>query len=83
MLTLQLDYPESALVFSGSRHLTVEEIGQLILEKGLKKRKLEIVHPISRGLLVKFASFQPGLANMLFKILTQKGLRRQKELKEK
>jgi len=83
MLTLQLDYPESAIVFSGSRHLTVEEIGQVILEHGLKKRRLEIVYPTSRGLLAKLASFQPGLTNRLFKRLSQKGLRRQKELKEK
>jgi 3-oxoacyl-[acyl-carrier protein] reductase len=83
MLTLQLDYPEAALSFSGSRHLTVEEIGQLILEKGLKKRKLEIVHPTSRGLTAKLASFQPNLANLLFKMLTDKGLKRQKELKER
>ena len=83
MLTLQLDYPESAIVFSGSRPLTVEEIGQVILEQGLKKRKLEIVYPTSRGLLAKIASFEPGLTNLLFKKLSQKGLRKQKELKEK
>lgn len=83
MLTLQLDYPEAALSFSGSRPLRVEKIGQLILEQGLKKRKLEIVYPTSRGLLAKLASFQPNLANLLFKIVTEKGLKRQKELKER
>jgi len=83
MLTLQLDYPEAALSFSGSRQLTAEEIGQLILEKGLKKRKLEIVHPTSRGLTAKLASFQPKLADLLLKKLAEKGLKRQKELKDK
>ena len=83
MLTLQLDYPEAALTFSGSRHLTVEEIGQLILKKGLKKRRLEIICPTSRGLAAKLASFQPNLTNWLFKTLTGKGLKRQQELKER
>ena len=83
MLTLQLDYPEAALTFSGSRPLTVEEIGRLILEQGFKKRKLEIVYPTSRALLAKLASFEPRLTNLLFKKLTEKGLRKQKELMEK
>ncbi len=38
MLTLHLDYPEAALTFSGGRHLTVQEIGQVILEQGLEKK---------------------------------------------
>lgn len=83
MLTLQLDYREAALTFSGSRHLTVEEIGQVILDQGLKKKKLEIVHPTGRGLTAKVAGFQPKMANLIFKKLTEKGLKRQKELKEK
>ncbi len=82
MLTLQLDYPEAALTFSGSRHLTVEEIGQVILKKGLKQRKLEIVYPTGRGLIAKVASFQPKLADLLFKKLAEKGLKRQNELKK-
>jgi 3-oxoacyl-[acyl-carrier protein] reductase len=83
MLTLQLDYPEAALTFSGSRHLTVEEIGQVILDKGFRKKKLEIVYPTGRGLTAKVASFQPRLADLLLKKLADKGLKRQKELKEK
>ena len=83
MLTLQLDYPEAALTFSGSRHLTVEEIGEVILEQGLKKKRLEIVYPVGRGLSAKIASFHPGLADLLLPKLAEKGLKRQKELKEK
>ncbi|MGW8320339.1 MAG: SDR family oxidoreductase [Thermodesulfobacteriota bacterium] len=83
MLTLQLDYPEAALTFSGSRHLTVEEIGQVILDQGFKKKKLEIVHPTGRGLIAKVASFQPKIANLILKKLTEKGLKRQEELKAK
>jgi 3-oxoacyl-[acyl-carrier protein] reductase len=83
MLKLQLDYPEAALTFSGSRHLTIEEIGQVILDQGLKKKKLEIVHPTGRGLTAKIASFEPRLVNLLLKKLSEKGLKRQKELKEK
>lgn len=83
MLTLQLDYPEAALTFSGSRHLTVQEIGQVILDQGLKKRRLEIVYPAGRGLTAKLASFQPRLADLLLKKLSEKGLKRQRELKEK
>lgn len=81
MLTLQLDYPEAALTFSGSRHLSVEEIGQVILDQGLRQKKLEIIHPPLRGLTAKVASFQPGLANPILKKLRAKGLKRQKELK--
>jgi 3-oxoacyl-[acyl-carrier protein] reductase len=83
MLTLQLDYPEAALTFSGSRHLTTEEIGRIILEQGLKKKRLEIVHPLGRGLTAKIASFQPKLADFLLNKLIEKGSKRQKELREK
>jgi 3-oxoacyl-[acyl-carrier protein] reductase len=83
MLTLQLDYPEAALTFSGSRHLTVQEIGQVILDRGLKKKQLEIVYPAGRGLTAKIASFQPKLADLLLKKLSEKGLKRQKELKDR
>ena len=83
MLTLQLDYPEAALTFSGSRHLTVQEIGQVILEQGLQKKKLEIVYPTGRGLKAKIASFQPKVASLILKKLAEKGLKRQKELKER
>jgi 3-oxoacyl-[acyl-carrier protein] reductase len=83
MLTLQLDYPEAALAFSGSRHLTVEEIGRVILDQGLKQKKLEILHPTGRGLTAKIASFQPRLADLLLGNLMEKGSKRQKELKEK
>lgn len=82
MLTLQLDYPEAALTFSGSRHLTVEEIGRVILDQGLKKRKLEVVYPKVRGLTAKIASFQPAFGNAVLRKLTEKGLARQKELKK-
>jgi 3-oxoacyl-[acyl-carrier protein] reductase len=83
MLTLQLDYPEAALTFSGSRHLTVEEIGQVILDQGFKKKKMEIVYPTGRGLTAKVASFLPKSANLILKKLTEKGLKRQKEMKQK
>lgn len=83
MLTLQLDYPEAALTFSGGRHLSIDEIGHVILDQGLKKRKLEIVYPASRGLTAKIASFQPRLANLILSKLSEKGLKRQKELKNK
>lgn len=83
MLTLQLDYPEAALTFSGSRHLTVEEIGKVILDQGLNRKKLEIVYPALRGLTAKIASFQPAAAPFVLKRLTEKGLKRQKELKKR
>ncbi len=82
MLTLQLDYPEAVLTFSGNRHLTVEQIGNVILEQGLKKRKLEIVCPAYRGLTAKIASFQPRLMDVLIKSLSDKGRKRQTRLKE-
>jgi hypothetical protein len=56
---------------------------EVILEQGFKKKKLEIVHPTGRGLTAKIASFQPKLADLLLKKLTEKGSKRQAELKEK
>ncbi len=49
MLELQVDYPEAALTFSGSRPLTVQDIHRVLLEKVLPHRPLEATLPFHRG----------------------------------
>ena len=53
------------------------------VDQGFKKKRLEIVHPAGRGPTAKVASFQPKMANLILNRLTEKGLKRQKELKKK
>lgn len=81
MLTLQLDYPQAALTFSGNKVLTVEEIGEVILEKAFHRKKREVVYPANRGLTAKMVGFYPRLANLLLKKLQRKGLKKQDLMK--
>jgi len=83
MLTLQLDYPEACLTFSGSRALAVEEVGKVILNEALKKKKLEVIYPASRGWIAKLASVRPQLAGFLMSSLIRKGLKNQQQMKER
>lgn len=82
MLDLQLDYPEAALTFSSGKPLTVEEIGQVILKKALKQRKLEVLHPPLRGFISKLVSFRPALADLIMKSFIKKGLKEQAKRKK-
>ncbi len=84
MLTLQLDYEEAALTFSGNRVLSTEEIGNVIIRKGVEKKQLEIMHPYSRGLLAKLSSFFPKLSfSPVMSNLLKKGAKKQALLKQK
>jgi len=63
MYDLQLDYEkESALVFSGKRPLTVEDIEKAIFENVIPKQPFECILPKHRGWLSKFSNSFPTLA---------------------
>lgn len=83
MLDMQVDYPEAAMTFSGDRPLTVDDIEEVLIEKILPGRPLEIAVPLSRGLLARLANTAPGVALRLAPQLTRKGRREQEKLKSR
>lgn len=70
----QLEFDASALAFSGPKPLTTEETTRALF-KAMEKRPMEITLPVSRGLLAKIGNLAPGLATILTKKLTAKGLK--------
>lgn len=67
--------PEAvALIFSGSRSLTADEVSEAIF-RAMRDRPLEIDLPFSRGLLAKLSSAAPGALLMLYEPLKRKGIR--------
>ncbi|AQG82617.1 SDR family oxidoreductase [Spirosoma montaniterrae] len=80
MLTLQLDYPEAALTFSGNRTLTVDDVSRTILREALDRKRVEILIPNSRGWLGKFGNLFPEIGFRLTERLRKKGLKRMSEL---
>lgn len=83
MLDLQIDYPEAALTFSGSRQLTVEEVGDLLVGRVLRSRPLEATLPRHRGFIARLTSFWPALAGMVGPVLAKQGLARQARFKRR
>lgn len=81
MLTLQEDYEEAALTFSGSKSLTVEEVSGAIFDEALKHRPMELVLPRYRGWLAKVGNLVPQSSFFLAEILRKKGLQEQKRRK--
>ena len=63
-----------ALIFSGSRPLTAEQVSEAIF-RAMRDRPLEIDLPLSRGLLAKLSSAVPGTLLMLYEPLKRKGIR--------
>lgn len=82
MLELQVDYPQAALTFSGSRALTVDDISRVLLDTVLPERPLEVTVPLGRGLMARFADALPGLVTKLGPMLGRKGLKEQERLKK-
>ncbi len=67
--------PEAvALIFSGSRALTTDEVSEAIF-RALRDRPLEIDVPFSRGLLSKVSSAAPSLLLRLYGPLKRKGMK--------
>lgn len=81
MLTLQEDYEEAALTFSGNKSLTVDEVANAIFNEVLVHRPMELILPRYRGWLAKVGNLVPQSSFILANILRKKGLQEQKEEK--
>ena len=67
--------PEAvALIFSGSRALTTDEVSEAIF-RALRDRPLEIDVPFSRGLLSKVSNAAPWVLLRLYEPLKRKGMK--------
>jgi 3-oxoacyl-[acyl-carrier protein] reductase len=67
--------PEAAaLIFSGSRALTVDEVSEAIF-RAMRDRPLEIDLPFSRGVLSKLANAAPGVLLALYEPFKRKGVK--------
>ena len=67
--------PEAvALIFSGSRALSTDEVSEAIF-RALRDRPLEIDVPFSRGLLSKASNAAPSLLLRLYEPLKRKGMK--------
>ena len=82
MLTQQLDYQAAALTFSGNKTLTVNDIERAVFENALRKKQVEILVPLSRGLTAKLGNLFPSVGFWLTETLMKKGLRKQSEYKK-
>jgi len=72
---IENENPEAAaLIFSGSRALTTDEVSEAIF-RALRDRPLEIDVPFSRGLLSKLSSAAPSLLLRLYEPLKRKGMK--------
>lgn len=81
MLTLQEDYEEAALTFSGNKSLTVDEVANAIFNEVLVHRPMELILPRYRGWLAKVGNLVPQSSFILANILRKKGLQEQKRRK--
>ncbi len=82
MLDLQIDYKEAAMTFSGNQALTVERIGDVIFNRAIPDKPLEIVIPPSRGLIAKLFSLFPSLGIEFTKRFTARGMKKQEVMKK-
>lgn len=82
MLTVQLDYPEAAISFSGKRILTVQDVEQAIMHRALRQKQLDILLPPSRGWLAHLGNLFPSLSASLANRLIKQGRQQQQTLKQ-
>jgi len=78
MLTQQIDRPEAALSFSGSRTLTVDDVTRVVLHDALKLNRVEVMIPASRGWLGKIGNLFPSLTFRITDSLIKKGRQKQR-----
>ena len=67
-----------ALIFSGPRVLSVEDIAQVVLGPVLNKKPLELYIPRRLGWLSRFADLFPATAFLIRPLLEKRGRARQK-----
>lgn len=68
---------DAALVFTGSRILSSDEVAESILGDVLERRPMEVVLPESRGWLAKLAGASPDLSSVAIKAMQWYGKRQQ------
>jgi 3-oxoacyl-[acyl-carrier protein] reductase len=71
----------AAMIFSGERLLTVDEIGDLILGRVLAQRPLELAYPAGRAWLARLGNLFPHLAFALTPRMERQGLDRLRRLR--
>ncbi|GMW01838.1 MAG: putative short-chain dehydrogenase/reductase [Candidatus Hydrogenedentota bacterium] len=79
LLTQTSQHEAGAMVFSGSRLLNIDEIGNAIVERVFKYRPLEFVMPFQWGMLAKAANAFPAMSGMLADSLRKKGRAQQQK----
>jgi 3-oxoacyl-[acyl-carrier protein] reductase len=73
MLFAQESYDEAALTFSGSRTLTVTDIEEVLFDRVLTRRPVELAVPFTRGLMARFLGTFPGLSRHITEPLRKRG----------
>lgn len=69
-----------AMVFSAGRLLSVEQVGQVIIQRALTDKPMEITYPRGRSFLAKIGGWKPALAQTLAGGMIRKGLATQKKM---
>ena len=79
LLAPQKGVEAAAIVFSGSRLLTVEDIAHAILDQALRNRPLEVNIPRFRGWLAHFSNLFPQIGFLIGPLFSKKGSKKQNE----
>lgn len=83
MMDLQIPHEEAALTFSADRPITVEEIGEAIVERALVKKPVELMLtvPSAQGVAAKIGNVFPSLGNWVGNKVAARGRKNQNKLK--
>lgn len=79
MLKAEAHSKDAALIFSGGRILTTEEVRDAILGPVLEKRPMEYILPDSRGWMAKASSVAPELSSRIVTLLQKRGRKNQEK----
>jgi 3-oxoacyl-[acyl-carrier protein] reductase len=79
MLKAEAKSKDAALIFSGGRILTTEEVRDAILGPILEKRPMEYILPDSRGWMAKASSVAPETTSRILTLLQKRGLKNQQK----
>lgn len=79
MLKAEAHSKDAALIFSGGRLLTTEEVRDAILGPILKKRPMEYMLPDARGWMAKASGAAPEFSSRLVTLLQWRGVKNQEK----
>lgn len=79
MLQAEAHSKDAALIFSGGRILTTEEVRDAILGPVLEKRPMEYILPDARGWMAKASSLAPEFSSRIVTLLQRRGLKNQEK----